>query len=156
MGTRQENTNFRDLSASKFHRKLGRKIFMTDIDGLEYKYAPSGIEFVAVIDYKAVLNDKYNLQPIYLNRSSIQANRHLANKLEIPFFIVVTYLTDNYEVPMYYVYPANENANKYKPTWMSVHQFSEFQHELRNISPNQMEIGCLSKEMAEYNLPKIL
>lgn len=159
-----EHTNLRDNLPSLQHRTLGKRIAMTDIDQLEYVHEKDGtIRFVAIIDVKHGSIEKL------LDVSAIKAQEMLAEKLDIPFFIVLTYLDpEKYEVPMYYIRPKNHQARdimiKLKKSlashfqegglWCSVYDYSKFQHYIRKIIPNENEIKNLSKKFLTYSIPK--
>jgi hypothetical protein len=69
-------------------------------------------------------------------------------KRPIPFFIVLTYLSEEYTDKMYYVIPCNNTAKQLfqtyqkslKGEWMTPLKFSQFQHLLRDISWNGEEV----------------
>jgi len=158
--TKPEITHKRDLLPSLFHRKLGRKILMLDIDCLEYQFKHGRIENVAIIDYKFP-----NIKNICADDLSNKVQINLANQLNIPFFIVITYLdTEEYSIPMFYVIAMNDIAkNMFASTkktkfWLSAFGYCRFQHFLRGINidlEREPELASLSKETAEYKLPTI-
>lgn len=148
---------------SDTHYTLGPKILMTNIDCLEYKTMPDGkIVFVALIDYKN--GTENNSQTISMRHSAMQAQLSLANTLNLPMFITLTYLDpEKYDIPMYYVIPVNSLAKKIFTDrevkdvgkWFSVLDYSRFQHMLRAITPRGIDINGLSSARREYKLPKI-
>lgn len=151
--------------ASNWHRVLGDSACCTDIDlqllneneventmhELNTTYdeltETRDIELAAIMDYKypsglpaANLSDSY---------FSIRWQIKHATKNNAPYFIVLYYLDPaKYEVPMYYVIPANEIARevlplelKYAGEWMTVKAFSKFQiKNLRKKTWNQNEV----------------
>jgi hypothetical protein len=184
------NTIYKDNDeASKYHRILGKPCYYLDVDQTEledgtmnqtlkeYTYINGNPKTVALIDFKypgKSLSDKYSSIKYQIWSSE---NEY---KTPLPFFIVLTYLTNVHPVKMYYVIPANIPARQYfdkckfsnKGRWMSLRAFSKFQHALRNIpwTPNQiidadnlkavglpagMTLNDLSGEVMEYVLPTL-
>jgi hypothetical protein len=139
---------------SDIHRTLGKSICMTNLDCLEYHYVNGEIVFVALIDYKEGC-----AQNTEVGRSSIQARTKLATGLSLPYFHTKTYLDQTlYPIPMYFVIPKNNLAKDLfiqtkqntDGEWMSVSNYSRFQHYLRKILPNENEIKHLSNKYKEY------
>ena len=145
-----DNTNLRDAFPSLYHRRLGRKLYMLDIDHMAYTYRNGNIEFCSVIDWK-----NGSAKNISTKWSPIQAQIVLADKLEIPFFIVVTYLDPAlYKIPMYYVIPINTKAKSISGMkWYTEYDYSLLEHQIRNASVEITE--ALSKDYTEYDLPEI-
>lgn len=169
--------------ASTYHRILGKNIYATDIDQIEctngtiqemyieYKFDQNRPKSVAWIDFKnpgLKLSDKFTT-------CMIQSDD--ATRLNIPFFYVITYLDDRYPVKMYYVIPINTIArdlfgNKEIGYWLSLKDFSKFQHSLRGIKwngnetidnqnlskchlPHNLKLNQLSSEVVKYQLPAL-
>lgn len=145
-----ERTFIRDKLPSLFHRCLGQRIYMTDLDSLLTSHdqienltqefsMQDDLSLIALIDYK-----HYNIKSISKKPPAIRAQIKMADKLEIPFFIVITYL--DLATPMYFTVPMNDISKKFftkynQPLpgrWMTVKIFSQFQHTLRclNWNPN--------------------
>jgi hypothetical protein len=149
MSIKIEYTNLRDRLPSQYQRRLGRKLLMTDLDSLHYTYKNNEIVFSAIFDYK-----HHSIKEIHHGQSAIQAQKKLATILEIPLFIVVTYLDPvEHPTPMYYLIPGNEQAKKFVPenNWFSEYDYSVLQHKLRNVSVKIEE--DLSKIYKIYDLP---
>lgn len=152
-----QNTSYKDNDwASRYHRILGKSLYYLDVDQTElesgtmnktlkeYTYENGNPKTVALIDFKypgKSLSDKY---------SSIQYQIYSSEheyKTPLPFYMVITYLSEEYPVKMYYVIPANSVARKgfeflkfpMLGQWMSVRRFSQFQHWLRNKKWNGEE-----------------
>lgn len=181
------NTTYKDNNlASDFHRISGRYCYTTDIDCLatntgnednmffEYSYDNHKIKPVAMIDWKhpgKSLSDKY---------SAVQAQIAIADKLEVPFFFIITYLSDEYDTKMYYVIPINEKARKIwafwqretPGDWLTLKSYSKFHHSLRKLEWNKDEpinqinlaavklsnintLGDLPNKKAVYQLPEL-
>lgn len=128
---RVERNGWRDEWISNRHREFGWNVAFTDIDfmGLEYDQGKP----VCLIEYKH-FNAKINL-----SHPSIQAQKWLADKAELPFFLVV-YLPEKF---MYYVVPVNELAknvpNCSEPKYWSEKNFVKLLYFLRNrICPTEV------------------
>lgn len=128
---RVERTGWRDEWISNRHREFGWNVAFTDIDfmGLEYDQGKP----VCLIEYKH-FNAKINL-----SHPSIQAQKWLADKAELPFFLVV-YLPEKF---MYYVVPVNELAknvpNCSEPKYWSEKNFVKLLYFMRNrICPTEV------------------
>lgn len=95
---RVERTGWRDEWISNRHREFGWNAAFTDIDfmGLEYDQGKP----VCLIEYK------HQNAKITLSHPSVQAQKWLADKAELPFYLVVYYP----EAFAYYVVPVNEFA----------------------------------------------
>ena len=139
---------------SDTHRTLGPQILCTNLDCLEYMYVNGQIVFVAVIDYKEGC-----AKDIHLGQSAADAQVKLAVLLNLPLFIVLTYLDPNiYPIPMYKVIAENELAkNKmthinFNPDgeWMSIRRYSHFRHYLRGLIPDKNVLDKLSTKMCQY------
>lgn len=127
----QENTHLRDLLPLLNQRKLGRQLYMTDLDSLHFTYKNNQIVFSAIIDYK-----NSNVYEITDKPAAIKAQKHLANILNIPFFICITFLDPIIHIiPMYYLIPVNSIAKSCVPKhkWFSENDYSLLQHDLRYI-----------------------
>ena len=179
-----KNTEYRghDL-ASDYHRICGKCCYLADIDHTispesevdnmyyEFDFKNNKPTPIALIDFKMpgeYLSDKF---------CAIQLQINIADKLEIPFFFIVSYLLEEHEVKCYYIIPINEIArNKWKGAkpgqFCSLKQYSQFQHKLRgktwnkdelidnrNLAlvglPENMKLGDLSNEIKHYKLPRM-
>ncbi len=170
----QANTPYKvNPEASDYHRVLGKKAYGSDIDMFEYTYNQDGtIKPIALFDYK------YPGKQLGDNYSPIQLRITIADKLNLPFFVAVTYLDDKYPVKMYYIIPINNNAKNYFKRcelssdghWFSLRAFSKLQHALRGHKWNPEEeindkngeacglpvfakLKDLSNEVKQYPLP---
>lgn len=151
-------------AVSDMHFRLGKAHKSTNIDCLEYKYVNGKRIRVAVIDYKYG-TQKEGQYPISLADDAMQCQLELANDLNLPFFIVITFLDTNVcDVPMYYVIYANNLAKSVFDSvgrrnngyWFSVRDYAKFQCLLRHIEPDENEIKWLSSiRKTSYTLPKI-
>lgn len=93
-----ERSNWRDQWISNRHRDFGWRAPFTDIDFMGFEYDNNNP--IALIEYKHCHAN------IKLNGSPIQLQLNVANKLEIPFF-VVAYYPDYHN---FYVIPMNDIA----------------------------------------------
>ena len=153
---RHRNTPYdTNVAASDHHRVLGSHIYGADLDMLEYKYLSNGtIVPAAIIDWK------YPGDKLGMKYSAIQLQRAVADKLEVPFFMAITYLSDTYPVKCYYVIPCNTLSIKYfykcvKPIngcWCSLQGFSKLQHALRSQIWNPDEV-IDEKNLVAVGLP---
>ena len=143
-----------DEFTSRYHRILG-KCFYTDIDciefdksfqegiNMEYKYESNTIKPVAFIDYK------YVADTTTVALGKLDAYKALANCMivQTPVFVVFGYLDIQFPVKCFFVKPENESAKgifdqlgkSHSGAWMSVRDFSRFQHILRNKDWNENE-----------------
>lgn len=160
------NTPYKDNNlASDYHRISGKYCYVTDIDLIlsgdkdnqdnmffEYTYKNNEIEPIACIDWKMPgksLSDKY---------SPIQAQIAISNKLGVPFYFIITYLDDKYPVKCYYAIPINKIARQLTPasdgvgSWLSLQEYSKFQHQLRKLNWNSLE-PIETKNLQAVNLP---
>ena len=89
-GVRAERTGKRDLSFNLFHRTLGRKRYMTDVDMLEYRFtSKNSVSIPFVIESKTVGRRK----PWGIDRKSGQhlALIELTDRLACPLLYVTFY-----------------------------------------------------------------
>jgi hypothetical protein len=142
--TRVERTGWRDEWISNRHREFGWNAAFTDIDfmGLEYDQGKP----VCLIEYKHQ-NAKINL-----DHPSIQAQTWLADKAELPFFLVVYYPKEF----QYYVVPINNYAKQVpycqEAKFWSEKNFVKLLYFLRNrIAPEEI-LQKMSKTL-DKNLP---
>lgn len=152
-----EKTNLRDNSPNNLHRTLGSKCLMIDVDCVEFHFRNGQIEFAAIVDYKHP-----NSQSIDLDSVSAKVQIAMAEKLNIPFFLVFNYQEDYYDVKMMLVQPVNKLAKEFmikcgksgdKPTWLSIRNYSRFLHNLRRIPNDVVAQNLLSNEYKEYTIP---
>lgn len=147
----------RDLLPSILHRALGKSLYELDIDSLEYSWKNGNVEFAAIIDYKNGVMTKQRKR----DYQTAIVQRKLANKLEIPFFIVYTFLETNLKIKMMFVVPRNEFAkdlfNKINKSengiWLSLRNYSRFLHYVRKIPNDEIAQKNLSNAYIEYPLP---
>lgn len=155
-----ENTGLRDLWASRYQHCTGRHNYTIDGDEIGFQYGSVEGEFMGfdgkkrakfAIDYKRVNLETVNTRLISDKEFTIEAQAfHWDCELKIPrpFFVVLTYLSEEFEYKMYYVIPANnaaklmfQNYNKHpKGQWMTVLQFARWQHLLRDLTLDPEEI----------------
>lgn len=141
---RVERTGWRDEWISNRHREFGWNAAFTDIDfmGLEYDQGKP----VCLIEYKH-FNAKINL-----DHPSIQAQKWLADKAELPFFLVVYYPKEF----QYYVIPINDRAKQVPHCegvkFWSEKNFVKLLYFLRNrVAPEEI-LRKMSKTL-DKNLP---
>lgn len=144
-----QHTEYGNATAaySTIHRTLGQGIFMVDADSIEYTYQNGTPHPVMWADYKRGTIQHIKIYP------TIRAQKAFADQLDIPMFIILDYLHE--PIPMYYLIPIGERAQvalREQDPWMSVMQFSKFQHHLRRLTFNEYN---LSNEKATYPLPPI-
>lgn len=155
-----ENTNQRDLWPSLCQRCLGARLYTIDGDeqGLDQGTLEGQFmgftgrkEMKFAIDYKHISLQDVESQSFSDSYWTMQAQAYFYDcqvKKPVPFFTVLTYLSEEYENKMYFVIPSNNAAklafqhyNKHKNgQWMTLLQFSQFQHLLRGITWNGEEI----------------
>lgn len=171
------NTTYKcNEEASTFHRITGKKCYGVDVDMLECKYQEGSSEPVPV----AVTDYKYPGKSLSDTHSSFGAYLMLSKRLDIPFFIIITYLDLNFTTKCYYVIPADQRAKKYfvrcklnqQGAWLGLKDFSKFLHALRsqpwngeevvdadNLVACHLEAGTklkeLPNEIRQYPLPKL-
>ena len=86
----------------------------------------------------------------------------VSEKLEIPYWIVLTFLEEFLDIKMVYLIPVNEKAHlNGSHGWMSIQEWSQFNHRIRDLywNPYELSNGKWLKELdsrkAEHPLPKI-
>ena len=86
----------------------------------------------------------------------------VSEKLEIPYWIVLTFLEAERDIKMVYLIPVNEKAHlNGSHGWMSIQEWSQFNHRIRDLywNPYELSNGIWLKELdsrkAEHPLPKI-
>ena len=156
-----ENSFSRDPYASLYHRLTGRYSLYTDIDltiteegqmentNLDYCYQNGKRKRVALLDYKRMNKDTVTTQKVGTyyykdgekkNIDAMLCQIDLANDLNLPFFIVCTYLDDAWTNKQYLLIPINQIAKDFFLThkqdvngqWMSLRKYAQFHHLLRN------------------------
>ena len=111
---KREKTLLRDLLPSLLHRDLGQKLYCTDVDCIEYRFENGKRKAVAIIDYKNPVNST----KLDLTGETILFQRDLADQLNVPFFVVYTYLEEEfYDTNMMYLLPINDIAKKMFVDW---------------------------------------
>jgi hypothetical protein len=165
--TKPQNTEYtgnQDSLFSPIHRLLGNRLYMTDTDVFLYTYLNDVPEPVAMIDYK-----HYTVKSVSTNYSPMQCQQVIAEKLSIPFFVVLYNLNPGNMSPTYYVIPANLLASQLVPRsgeWQSLQAMSKFEHQLRKLSWNKFEVipdneygakclGELPQAIQQFPLPTI-
>jgi hypothetical protein len=125
---------------------------------LEYIINNDEVEFVAVISYI-----KGDIEVLSLDGYSEKIQLELSNKLNIPYFIFLTYL-EKYEIPMYFILPINKMAKdlftKYNCSvegkWFSIRNTIRFLSFLHKKNINEDEISSFSNKKNIYKLPSIM
>ena len=86
----------------------------------------------------------------------------VSEKLEIPYWIVLTFLEKQIDIKMVYLIPVNEKAHlNGSHGWMSIQEWSQFNHRIRDLywNPYELSNGIWLRELdsrkAEHPLPKI-
>lgn len=150
--TKLNHTGLKDPLPSEWHRKMGNRVYMTDIDNLEYCFRAGKRVFIAIID------DKHgDAKSLSLKYDPMQAQLDLAEQLNIPHFIAISYL--HKDVPVYYVIGTNELGKSKMArfleglkeqmkvrqweddrSWLSPKQYSQFQHFIRDVDWNPWEL----------------
>lgn len=136
-----------------------------------------------VIDYKHVKLDEVHNQYFTDTLFTIKAPAiyyDRGTKVPVPFFVVLTYLSEEFADKMYFVLPTNNAAKEHFQTykkdlngqWMTPLRFSQFQHTLRELSwngeeiidpinlkavglPVNLKLKELPNKLVEYPLPKL-
>lgn len=167
---RQRDTTINyDLSYSEWHRTTGPKIYCTDVDMIEHAYIDGEPHPVAITDLKAVEPTAQNHQPIHLSRSSIRLQKNMADRLAVPFFIVVHYTAPAYEIKSFYVVPANSLAKRFFTeskipshfideigVWMSERAYTQMLYALRGETAPIEILKSKQKITKKYSRPKIM
>ena len=129
---------------------------MFNLDCIEYYYDNGARKRAALIDYKD------GALKVWKFDDAFYAQIELANDLKLPFFHVLTYLDpERFAIPMYFVVPRNTDAkNRFKflnfdvnGKWMSIREYSKFQHWLRKLKPELNTLNKLSDLRDQYQLP---
>jgi len=158
---KKQLTSERDPLPYDLHYVLGKGLYCSDIDCLEYKYDCGVLKLTAMIDYKSPESVKHL---DFLRYETVKLQNIIANKLNLPFFIVVTCLDESKFNPQsMFVVPINENAIEIfmlnnanlKGVWLSIRNYSKFLHFLREIPFDIEAQKLLSDEVKEYKLPYI-
>lgn len=164
----KENTNLRDLSFNLWVRKL-KISYMSDYDHfLHYNYENGQERICAFFDLKKgdVIDEhgKINSKSVLTKTSAIKAQIRMADMLDLPFFINITFI-DQVNVIMFYVIPMNQKAKKIlrlnvkdgeSGCWLSEFDYVRFEYFLRFEKFDDPELeNKLSKQVVKYKLPKI-
>jgi len=80
-----EKTTIRDNSVSVLHRKLPGNCAMQDVDFYLYDY--NSEDAIAMLEIKH--SNELNKSTLDLNTKQMRVHRKMANKLEIPFFMLI-------------------------------------------------------------------
>lgn len=158
-----ENTFLRDLLGSIFHHLAGIDTPTSDADCIEVEGGTMKDTFIeycrlnnnkrkrfAIADYKRqcnAINFKKKPQTVSMAYDGMQLQKELAEDLNLPFFVYCTYLSDEYNIKMYFILAMNTLAedffidNKYdiNGEWMTLKEHSIFQHQLRGKTFNPLE-----------------
>lgn len=155
-----ERSDLRDLLPSYYQRILGSHCYTIDADELGFGQGGKGGKFMGftsdskvrfAIDYKRINLATVHERIISDDYWTMKAQARLWDcqvKEPVPFFTVLTYLSEEYPDKMYYVIPTNNAAKTFfqkygkaiKGEWMTILKFSQFQHLLRDISWNGEEV----------------
>ena len=152
-----EKYSDRDMLPYRLHRLLGKSLFATDIDMIEYRYKDKDLVISAIIDYK----DPDKCKDLSFKEDSVKLQSFMATKLGVPFFLVLTYLGNNYDVPMMYVIAYNDIAKEFMKEaeaspngeWCSMVEYSEFLHCVRKIPHDTEAQAKLTNNKKVYKLP---
>jgi len=189
-----ENSGQRCPLASYYHRITGRKNYFFDFDNmgtmegdisLNMGVSMPDFEPKYFFDYKRQCNAlETNTQSVSTKYFAMKGQIAHANRCKVGFFIILTYLSEEYEHKTYYVIPANSYANKFftdnnwslNGKYQSLKTFAKFIHALKSNHFNESEeiplkdrwnefikisnkntftLGELSSTYALYPLPKI-
>ena len=137
MTTKKQLTEYIEQPVwSNYHRLLGERLYMTDMDAILYTFKNDDYQNpipVACIDYK-----HYSIKSISTKSSAVRCQQACANLMKIPFFIVLFRIEMDASVyPSFFVLPANLYASSMieaSGAWMSAKEFSQFEHQLRKLS----------------------
>lgn len=167
--TKQQQTAFsgqKDLS--NLQRTAGNKAYAMDVDMIWKTYDENGERFVAVLDAKhgeMKVFDPFTVgSKDWSNHKSLEK---MAKALEIPYFVVITYMHKT--VPMVYLVSLNELANQYVKTtiekdeaghiclagkWLTPMEYSKLNYTIRNEEWNGNESSkeCLCEKGVCRNL----
>jgi len=158
---KKQLTSERDPLPYDLHYVLGKGLYCSDIDCLEYKYDCGVLKLSAMIDYKSPESVKHL---DFIRYETVKLQNIIANKLELPFFVVVTCLDESKFNPQsIFVVPINEKAvnifiDNDKPlsgVWFSIRNYSKFLHFLREVPDDVEAQNLLSDKVMEYKLPYI-
>lgn len=160
----REKYGFRDHSRfSELHKQLGQKLYCMDLDLLEL--SPQG-DPVAALELK-----HFNLQTPITMDFKLQASLKIANKLQVPFYIVI-YVPNSPKVydpigqidyrehQQYYAIAVNQLAKQTLPKnnhqkQFSQAEFSRFLHWLRDLPIDSNLYNSLDKTIIDFPLPPI-
>lgn len=158
--TTTEHTDKRDRWASRFQHCTGYRCYTSDTDEMGFQTGSMEEVFMGfdstnqvrfAIDYKRVSLETVNEQYLSDQKWSVKSQAAFWDnqvKSPVPFFVVLTYLSEEFLDKMYFVIPTNNAAkllfsyyNKDKTgEWMTLLKFSRFQHLLRDITWNPEEV----------------
>lgn len=195
----QSNTKYINWAdgTKEYHRIMGQCCYFLDNDCIEltdgyvntiWREVNADMTTAAIIDYKYPLN-KYGKPVLISNKKGMYNSFALRQqawscdneyKIPKPFFIVVTYLDDNFPIKNFYVIPANNKAismwnrgNVPMPgKFMSLRGYSRFMHIIRNKVWNgeeliddknlkivglsgPMKLKDLDNSIGSYNIPEL-
>ena len=158
---KQQLTSERDHLPYDLHYTLGKGLYCSDIDCIEYQYKSGKLELTAMIDYKSYESVKHI---DFIRYETVKLQNIIADKLEIPFFVVVTCLDKSkFDPQAMYVAPINEQAieifkandQDVAGVWMSIRNYSKFLHFLRLVHSDKDTQKLLSDKVKKYTLPYV-
>ena len=136
-------------------RTLDRRLYNCNIDNIFWKY----VDDIPVPVF--IIEEKNGKAAIIRQEESLRFQTSLANQLDIPFVICISYLEE--AIPMLYVIAGNNLAEKYIKTsnwrgevtgeWKSVAEYNDLLLWMKGLK--QSEKNELSMLRMEYKLPKI-
>lgn len=158
--TTTEHTDKRDRWPSRYQHCMGYRCYTSDTDEMNFQLGSMEEVFMGfdstnqvrfAIDYKRVSLFTVNEQRLSDQHWSVKSQAAFWDnqvKTPIPFFVVLTYLSEEFVHKMYFVLPANNAAKQLfthynkdlNGEWMTLLKFSQFQHLLRDISWNPEEV----------------
>ncbi len=144
--TKQRKTNLTNVRYNDEHRKLGRELYMYDVDGIE---VDENCETVALIETKHYIEEN-------IDHYQLKTLTKLADRANLPLFYVFYYypgkddvsgIVDRYGPDWQYkVFPINKLAKNIlsEKSEMTKKQFTEFQYKLRNKKANPLHLSEFS------------
>jgi hypothetical protein len=133
-----EHTGVRDLALSNRHRLYGFDCPATDIDFLLLEYNHG--QPIALIEHK------HKNALVNLNDSSIVATKNLADRAQLPFFIV-RYNPDNWH---YIAIPGNRYATSHvvAPTLLMEEEYISLLYKMRGGTVPQYVLDAIKEVQA--------
>lgn len=155
---RQEKTFLRENFYSLWHRKIGSKMYLTDIDVCfpysnsihgQFTYENGYEKIKAFFDIKKgdVLDAQGKMQSYQTIKldPALKAQRDVATVYGVPLFVVITYSDSHliqeenrFPVPMFYLIPIEQMSlgilNGEKGKWFNEEEMIKLEYGLRNIT----------------------